>query len=557
MPGQGRYDRPMRILLLLVSLLVVACGDKETPSNSASDSGGASDRGGRGPGGAAGLSGGGTDAGSEIAALVPGDAHAVLLVESLDKVEEMVAALAAMTRERIPPVSQQFQGLSRIDPSKLDPFQPIAIALKMGGGLMPDMTFVVPAKDAATAQSLANGKADNVSGSYVAVRRGRFGKAGGSRLVRGMPNAPVAFRADLAALYKLNKSSINGALNTGSAALESVARKEFPGVQLGDAINGLVGWTRGTLEQADLLDVALTLDKGWIDFTMTYVAKEGSKIALAPSSASLAGYAAHIPDGCPLALLFSFDVKKFMDLAMQLGAAQMPPSERKAYRAMMKDSEALMDGLGSNWMMAALFQETLRVVGAIEVRDPAAYTTAYMDFLKGNNKNTNSAMGLTYSVEDPRDVKGRRVFGAKINVDSERLGRQMDVRSRDVAVAVPALFGESGPRIDLAPVSDRMLYGIGGGAIEQALGGDGGSASLKDAIKHAGGNLGFLLHIDLRGFLLQMTKLGSKLGERTPSIEEGAPVPISLYGTRHGKRYSVGLHANLAEAIKVFKKVAR
>jgi len=528
------------LLLLLLPLLVLGCGDKETPANT----------GGAGSDAASGLAGGGADVPADIASLVPGDAHALLMVSSLGELDRMAAVVAP--NEKVPPAAMHLRQFG-IDAGEVDPPRPLAIAVKLPRSMAPQMAFVLPAKDEAAAQALAGGGAGSVKGGYVTVRRGQFGPAGGSRLVKDMPAAPVSFRVDLAALLEIHEGNVMAMLDVG----RGFAGQQLPGVDLGDAINRVVGWVRESLEAADLLEVSLSADEGWLDFRMAYVAKEDSEIALAPTSASLANYAQHVPADYPFVLLAAFDMEKYAELMTRFAATQIPGADGAVFEELMKDSTSLTKGLGSNWMLAAGFPGHVRVVGAVEAQDPAAYTTRYMDFLGRNSKKLHELMGLRYTPEEPREVASHRVFGAEVAVDAERFAEQFQgATAKDVEMLVPALMGADGPRLDMAPAQGRVVFGVGSGAIEDAFKG-GGPAGLREAIGHAGGSLGFLVHVELRGFLRQMAAATAKLGGRAPAVAEGDPVPVSIYGTRHGRRYSLGLYANMTDAMKIFNTVAR
>ena len=70
---------------------------------------------------------------------------------------------------------------------------------------------------------------------------------------------------------------------------------------------------------------------------------------------------------------------------------------------------------------------------------------------------------------------------------------------------------------------------------------------LDSALGRVPGELGFLVHLDVRGLLRGLVEYRRAAGRTAPEVPEGGPVPIAVYGSRSGRVYQAGLSVELEQ----------
>ncbi|MHC5052857.1 MAG: hypothetical protein ACYTGK_19890, partial [Planctomycetota bacterium] len=96
---------------------------------------------------------------------------------------------------------------------------------------------------------------------------------------------------------------------------------------------------------------------------------------------------------------------------------------------------------------------------------------------------------------------------------------------------------------------DRIIVTVDrdGALCEQVLSGGETPADLDRALGRVPGELGFLLHLDVRGLLRGLVEYRRATGQTAPEVPEGGPVPIAIYGSRAGRIYQAGLSLELEQ----------
>ena len=137
----------------------------------------------------------------------------------------------------------------------------------------------------------------------------------------------------------------------------------------------------------------------------------------------------------------------------------------------------------------------------------------------------------------------------RLKLDAQKYAQAHGARAGEAASFFTKAFGQEGAVVDLAAVGDRIVVTVDrdGALCEQVLSSGGVPADVDSALGRVPGELGFLVHLDVRGLLRGLVEYRRAAGQTTPEVPEGGPVPIAVYGSRSGRVYQAGLSVELEQ----------
>jgi hypothetical protein len=97
------------------------------------------------------------------------------------------------------------------------------------------------------------------------------------------------------------------------------------------------------------------------------------------------------------------------------------------------------------------------------------------------------------------------------------------------------------------------------GAIRTAKAASGAlPARARAAVEEAGGDPFLLVHIDMLRLMQGTVELlrGAIPGSGEMTIPDGPPIPLCLWGTAEGRRYTFGLHFDMGGFVRMMRSVA-
>lgn len=500
------------------------------------------------------------DAGADIAALVPADTLVYIHLGSLDWARGVQTKLAEVTGEAIPndPVDN-LSMVGQFDASHVDPSRPLGVAISLMGGMQPQLTFVVPAKDAEALKASFKGPASAAEGGYVALSQVHaYAGGGGSRLVSGMPTADALVRVDFAKLMELVGPMAEG----GLAMVEVRANQEAAnaGVDASNMIRDAAAWARDLMRSVDIIDLTAALSGSMLDANLGLSIKEGSPLATPGEAARLSELAGHIAGDYPMVLLLNIDMKWWMDFSKTMAgmaAEQMPPEAREAFEKSMLDWDKWMQYVGNDFAFGAAFDGGgIRMGGAMSSPDAAGYIQAVKDM---NKDNPMAGLGFTVSEATERDVNGVKVHRMRMQADPEKLGAAYGMPPEQAAMMTGAIFGAGGATFDLAADGGKLLFTMGkdGGDMEACLKGGAAPAPVKSLLSGAPGNVFFLMHFDLREVMRGAVQFAQGMGAPgAPELPAGGPVPFSVVAARAPLAYHIGVKTDVSGLKEIGKIMA-
>lgn len=543
-----------RLLYLILMLGLVACGEDKAPSETAGGSGGTSSVAKQEPAPT-------QEVGAEAAALVPADAHAIVCIRSLDGATSMLNDFSQAIGEHLPVDPKMgLAAMTGVDPSLVDGSRQILAAVKMtreAPGRV--MTFVLPVTDVDKAAAGGLSLTKVKSGGYLGVSSAQGYAAGeGNALLSDLPDGDIVVRLDLAALAKLYDPEIQGGLGDGQGALSKMLGSQMPGVDAAGMVGKFFGWARDVVASAEQLDLVGGAKGGVVDVDVAFKVKEGSALAKAGEPSGLDALAKYVPSDFPVAILFRFDkstLKEWMQASMEMAKQNMAPDMRESYGKLMTKSEALLDHLGGDWMASGkVGSDGLRFVTAISAKDPAGYVAEYLELTEDPAL---ADVGMSIKDEGERDVAGVKVRRVRLTIDSAKFGPATGIPAGEVDMFVALLFGTGGINVDLAAAGDKliMIWGSEDSLAAQVLGASEAPPAMKAARAEARGDLGFLVHVELRSLVQGIAAMARKVGdEKAPEIPDGPAAPVTFYGSREKRVYRFGLHLD-AEQVKSIVKL--
>ncbi|MHC4971891.1 MAG: hypothetical protein ACYTG3_06135 [Planctomycetota bacterium] len=519
-----------KLMLLVVAAALVACGNENAPGTARPSLRRDSLR--------------GTD---RPTGLVPDDAIVVVRLRSFDALRGLLKQVEnAAGKTPVGDPLEQISAATDVDPRQVVADRPALIAVNMvGQPPRPKTTYILPVREpqAVAAKSpLANA----VMGGYVGLSELEGYKAGtGSALANDLPDKSVVVRVDLARVVELQGPAIRMQLGMAQAMAANALQAGAPGSNPA-SMAWLFGSLRDLVDSAETLEVVADNRGNTLDIDLAYTAKTGSALDKAEEKSTLGELAAHLPADFPLVLLFTLDLAGVMDLFDAFGQ-QLPEQARAAFKARMAAAKAMVHGLGPEWAGGVdVSKEGFRMVCAGRAQDAGAYVQRYVD-LVGAKAFRDS--GVVATSEGKRTVGGATVHRVRLKLDAKKYAAAHGARAGEAASFFTNAFGEQGAVVDLAATGDRILVTVDrdGALCEQVLSGSGVPAGVDGALGRVPGELGFLVHLDVRGLVRGLAEYRRAAGRSAPEVPEGGPVPISVYGSRAGRVYQAGLSIELEQ----------
>jgi hypothetical protein len=374
----------------------------------------------------------------------------------------------------------------------------------------------------------------------------------GSPLLSGLPDGDLVVRLDLAALAKLYDARIQGGLEQAQEFLRGVFGGGMPGAEAVSTVDRFFGFARDIVSSAETLDVVGGAKGGVVDVDLAYTAKEGSVLAKGGGGSALDALAKYVPSDFPVALLFRFEkstLLEWMRASIEMARQNMPPEERESYGEFMTKAETLFEDLGGDWLFAGkVGKDGLSLVTAGSATDAAGYIAKYLELVKDPSL---ADIGMSFKDEGERDVAGVKVRRVRITIDGEKFAAVAGVPAAQVDMFVALLFGTGGINLDLAAAGGNLVMVVGreDSLAAAVFGASEPNPTMRAARAEARGDLGFLVHVELRGLVKGIAALAAKVGKTMPAIPDGPPAPLTFYGSRENRTYRFGLHVD-AEQVK-------
>ena len=489
--------------------------------------------------------------GSEIADLVPADAAVVVRVSSLEKLEEIVGQLQSGTGQSMPSNPLMMSG---IDPSQVDRSKPFAIAVTVSAGSpMPMPVYIVPVKDPKAVAAAHQGGGSATRGSYAAVSMNPNYKAGGSSLIGAMRPGDVSVRVDLKSVVSMYRANIDQATGFIGRMAKRTASQNAPGLDAQPIVQDVQAWMKDFLDSAEALDVVMNLDDGMLDFDVAYTALEGSKFGEATPVGQLADMAQHLPVDMALVALWKLDLAAWFDTVGKMSAelaAGLPDKERAQLEVQMARSREFVKQLGDEWMVGLDVNDGFRVVCALQADDANGLVAKYAELMLGDG-----LAGAKVVDEGSREVEGVDVRRLRLTLDLEKL-KVLNRIDKPMSVdAMHKIVGDDGIVLDLAAKGDNFVLVVDGKGelMGEVLAASAVPAGVQQALDHIGGDVRFLMHLDMRAHITGLSKLSAK----APAVAEGGPLPITIYRTNEGRVYRGGMRVQFAEMAAFLKTLKR
>ncbi|MHC4819188.1 MAG: hypothetical protein ACYTF8_14155 [Planctomycetota bacterium] len=479
--------------------------------------------------------------------LVPADAIVVIRLRSFDALRGLVKQVEKATGQT--PVGdplEQISAATDVDPRQVVADRPALIAVNLvGQPPRPKTTYILPVKEPeAVAAKSPLGHA--VMGGYVGLSEVPGYKAGtGSVLANDLPDKNVVVRVDLARIVEVQGPAIRMQLGMAQAMAANALQAGAPGSNPA-SMAWLFGSLKDLVDSAETLEVVADNRGSVLDVDLAYTAKNGSTLDRAPEKSTLGELATHLPADFPLVLLFTLDLAGVMDLFDAFGEA-VPEPARADFKARMAAAKAMLHGLGAEWVSSVdVSKQGFRMVFAGRAKDAGAYVQRYVDLVGAK---VFRDAGVVATSEGKRTVGGATVHRLRLKLDAQKYAEAHGARAGEAASFFTNAFGEKGAVVDLAAAGDRIIVTVDrdGGLCEQVLSSDGVPADVDSALGRVPGELGFLLHLDVRGLLRGLAEYRRATGRTAPEVPEGGPVPIAVYGSRAGRVYQAGLSIELEQ----------
>ena len=517
---------------------------------------------------------------ADLAALVPAGTHVLVYAPSLEgfvtKLKAVVAAFDEGAAEQISTamVLEQLPIGPFVDPTK-----PMAFAMSLPNGPegpSPEMTAIMAVTDVAqaTAEVKAMGIASLPSvGTFVALAMGAepaTRPAAAPAIASALAAGDLVVRVDVGALVALHREMVDGMIGEMDAAMKDMPTAGMAGV---DEMMGFMKESmKDFLDGAQTLDLSLGIDGTTIRFKGLLTAKDGSKLMKTWSAPAGGGsLASALPADWPMALLLSFDIRKlygWMEPMMDSVWEMAPEADRPAMKVLWQKAVGLSQYLGDHHAIAYdLGAQGIRMVMVSEAKDADQYLQAFDALLADESyAKMMSTFGIEMAVLPRTEVAGIPIRHIRMNMDVEKMMAVNPAMGEAPPEAIEAMkgmfakmFGEEGMLMHAAAVNGNVVMVMGNQALlasvlrRMASGEVATDGALAHAIREAGGKPTFLMHMELRAMLagtLDMARglMPPEQADAIPTMPEGGPIPLLLYGTTDG-RYASGGYVMDAGAI--------
>jgi hypothetical protein len=262
-------------------------------------------------------------------------------------------------------------------------------------------------------------------------------------------------------------------------------------------------------------------------------------------------------------MLLRIDPAALNNLALPMLVALMekrPADERQAVEDHVRRINEAAELLTDDWAMALDFgKDGMRIAMVAGARDAPAYLAAYRDLLKTPAL---ARMGMAFRDEGTRKVGGTTVERMRMTIDVQKYLEFMGMEEfsagaiGSVNAAMALMFGEDGLAFELAAQDGRLFVaaGSGGKLMDHMLAADQPPAWLEGAASAIGGDLSFLVRLEMRGCTRGLTELMAKLAPEMPAraYPDGKDLPVVVYGSVDGRVYRGGLTFHFDELAAFF-----
>lgn len=542
------------LTLLCLAAVVAACSQKEEAKPTAPAAGIAK----MAPAGDA----------AAIASLVPADTTLLLRISSVQKLEEITNRLS--TELPLPPVPDVL-GMTAVlglDPAAVERDRPLFLCANLGEKDAPPLlTLIAPVEDPDAIAKTAAGQGAAVAEGYVALSQMKTDpRSGGSPLTAGILAGDISSRCDLAHVVRTYRDDIEEGLRWFEEAFAEGTRQGLPTYDPGEMTRKITDWVRRLVDSAETLDAVVNHDKGHFDVQVALTASEASPLARAAArtKTELAALGRCLPPDMPVTLLLHFDIAGMNDLVLPMLSALMEKrtdEERRevedSFRRMSEASEMLTD----DWAMALDFGKGgMRVAMVGGARDAQAYLVAYRELMQAPAL---AQMGMEVKSEGSREVAGTKVERMRMTIDVQKYMEFLGLEeygpeaAGGLNAAMALMFGEDGLVFELAAREKRLYIAAGpSGLMDHMLGADDPPPWLEGTAAAIGGELAFLIRLEMRGCMRGVSEMMAELmpGMPAPSYADGKDLPVVLYGSIDGRVYRGGLTCNLADLAAFFRE---
>lgn len=525
-----------------------------------------------------------TKTSSTLASLVPIDAVAYVEAASLQEVDGLLREFSSMADD--PMVSAMAKtdmllpmiaGSGNVE--LIDRSRPFALAVTLSSAESePQPVFFVPCLDpeafAKSMGSLPGAPVPRVEGDYVVIAQSSDYRPGGSphALATNVPKGQVVARVDLASVIDRVRPMLEGAF----AQAGGMAQMQGLGESEAAMLEGVQANSETFLDSAETLEMGFSIERGELDFTLAFTAKEGSELAgfSASGTTHMARLATYLDPEAAFsfcagadAAFFSERVEPFVEEMLQ----GTPEGEQVA--AFFPIFTSVRRTLGTTFAVSGdLGREGARFTWFCKPRDETSFLelltgglhaldgqAPYMS-LQGPTRSTVGDVAVTeWSFEVPE---------AGDELDSERVGRQRE--------EIAEIFGTEELVLRMASNGDHMALVFGGDDdyFQEAVrklsgnGSAGMNSGLERAVSWVGtANPAFAATFDFAKVTAQAQDLMLRLTELQlgPDSLEGAgiemptlpenPVPLTYYGAIEGRTWRIGVVADLVGIAEVARSM--
>jgi hypothetical protein len=504
-----------------------------------------------------------------IAPLVPANTAILLRISSAEKLEEITSQLSAVLP--LPPPADVLPRMTAMvgqDPAIVERGRPFFLCARLGEkkDAPPRFTLITPVKDSAVIAKAADGSV--VSGGYAALSNEEFKdyEAGGSTIAAGFLGGDISARCDLVRIISTYRADIEQALQGFEEGFASGARAGLPSFEPAEMTARITDWLRELVDSAETLDAVVNHKEGFFDLQLSMTASETSPLARAAArtKSELVPLGRCLPPDMPVTMLLHFDIAGMNDLFLPVLSALMekrPVEERDAMEGHVRRMNEAADLLTDDWAMALDFgKDGMRFAMVGGARDAQAYLATYRDLLQTP---VLGQMGMAFQSEGSRKVAGTTVERMRMTIDAQKyfefLGME-DLGAEAIGQAsmvLALMLGEKGLAFEMAAQENRLLFaaGAGGELMDSMLAADEPPAWLEGTAAAIGGELGFLVRLEMRGCMRGASEMLARLMPGMPgrAYPDGADLPVVLYGTVDGRVYRGGMTCNVGELAAFFR----
>ncbi len=518
----------------------------------------------------------------DAARLVPGDAHVLVRLESVQSALELVNTFATMATGGALTLDAHLL-LSQLDVpgdvDKIAPDKPLLMCFSIGPA-GPVTTLVLPVTDAAgyaaslpagDAASGEPGRSTARSGGYVGVstRAGYAAAAEPSLLAKGLRPGIASVHVDLKTLIATFRPIIEDGLDSFEGALDQMGGAQATPFDMTPMFEAYIDGIWAFVDSAESLDLGLEKRGQALELAGTFTALEKSQLAGfgGEGAIDLSAYPGALQPESSFAMVAGCDWKR---LLTQLGpfldgVVGMYPEPFASNLDRYMDAFTEAYGLMGPVVAASgdLGPDGMRLSYFLRSEKPGELLAA-MEKALGSFEGEGT--GMSISAPQRIEVGGQPATQYRMVLDVEKLIAQgagaepMDAEAaQEMRDMLSAFWGKDGLRFVLAQKGDLLAVVLGNdeayvrgvlaalGAPKKPL-----PADFQRALAAAsGGTPAVAYRIDYGRIFSQMKTLGALLG---PGAEElsglpDLPLPLTFWGSIRGRVWHGGMSTDLDSLI--------